>query len=327
MNIESKVESFVEAKDDLEMEEARELFNEQLKDVKENSTDAVGDRTIQSTAFVQFRSKYNEDQAIDADAETVDIIAIGHSGIQEWKNGDTLLAYGIANPEDEPANKGVFIIDGEDAPLGEIKEQFEPFNALEGNFSVSVSSEVSDLYVCNSTDETEVMSSEIDMTEGERHEWVNENHVTDRATLVDVTDHISQTNSQGYTAEFGGDIKRMQATVVDFYIPDDWSYGVLTLQDESVVDPVEELDEEVIGDDAENTRTPGLTGWIDPETITFGEYSVMDFYGTIARNDNGELKMNVFGAYPIMPTEPDFSDVGSGGGDGGVDDSAEEMSI
>jgi len=53
----------------------------------------------------------------------------------------------------------------------------------------------------------------------------------------------------------------------------------------------------------------------------------MDFYGTIARNDNGELKMNVFGAYPIMPTEPDFSDVGSGGGDGGVDDSAEEMSI
>lgn len=327
MDIETRLDDFADSHE-IDYEEAKEQYDEQLEDVQERATDAISDEKIEQMAFTQFRAEFNKGQSVsEGDAETVDIIALGHGGIQEWNSGDTLLAYGIANPEDDPANKAVFIIDGEDAYLEDTKDKFEPFQALEGNFSVTVSSDVSDLYVCNSTSETEVMESEMDMSEEDRHEWVNENHVTDRATLDDVANHLSMTNDEGYTAEFGGDLKRMQATIVSWYIPDDWSFGVMTLQDESVVDPLEELDEEVIGDDADNTRTPGLTAWADPDIMEYGEYSVCDFYGTLSRDKNGQITFNTFGIRPIMPTELDASDIGGSGGDESVDTSAEETSI
>lgn len=323
-----RLEQFVEGRE-IEYEEAEEMYEEELEDVQERATDAIGEEQIQNMAFTQFRGKFNKSQSVERDTEEIDIISLGHSGIQQWKSGDTLLAYGIVNRGSEPANKAVFIIDGEDVNLEEVKNKFTPMNALEGNFSVNTSDMVSDLYVCNSASDTEVLESDMDMDREERHQWVNDNHIVGDVELANITDHISMTNDQGYTADWGGDLRRLQGTVIDWFIPDDFSFGVMTVQDSSIVDPLEELDEEVIGDDADNSRNPGLTMWCDPSHMDYGEFSVCDFYGTIQRDDNGQITFNCVGIVPIMPNPIDLSQVGGGssGSDEDYDSATEETSI
>lgn len=324
-DIEQNLKTFVEDKDDVTFEEAKELYQEQLDDIKDRAGDGVDDANLESMAFTQFRGEFNKQNSVPSqDAEEVEIMAIGHDGIQQWSQNDVLLGYGIANPDNGPANKAVFIIEEGDVNLEEAKDKFYPYNSLKGNFSVSEASNVTEAYVCNSTSNSEIVNEPMEMSESERQEWINENHITDRATLKDITDSMSKSNDQGFADDFGTDIKRMQATIVSWYIPGDWSFGVMTLQDESVVNPAEELEAEVIGE--EDNRQPGLTAWCDPESMEYGEFSVCDFYGTVTRGNDGQVMFNVFGMYPVLPNEIDLSRVG-GNDDSGSNDGAEETSI
>ena len=301
---------------------AKEQYEDELESLKERTNGDVSDDkldALKTHAVRLVKSAANEGARVGGDVQKVDVVAIGHAGVQQWSDGeggkkDVLLAYGVVKPQDKPMGLGVFINDettGVD--IGNVRGKFETLNELEAYYSVGESDDLANTYILNSEEETRIdVKDEEEMADEDARRSLLHQH-TDEAKLENVKDYLSAMDSDGRTVAFGGDVKRMNATVVDAVSLDNAS--IYTVLDDSVIDP-EELDDDVRDDRA---QTPGMTAWCPEDFMKYGTNSQVEVYGSITTMDDGQVCMNICGIVPLITFEME-DDSGSGGGNVDVSD-------
>lgn len=307
--IETQLEELV-SDTDHDVKWAWEKYREK-QDKISSVAEGLSDEAIQQHAIRSVKSDlYQGSRTSYGETVEVDILSVGHGGVRQWQdrdNGgekDVLIAYGIVNPgpdedgNDRPYGIGVFVCDETDGvDIGNLRDAFgETLNNLKGYFTVQESDELPNTYVLNSSDKTRVESVETDMSQEEKRDFLHQ-FVEEEANIATIHQHLSATNEEGYSAEFGADIKRMEATVIDYHKGD--GFNTYTLLDDSVVDP-DELGADIVSDRA---RSPGLTAWVPDEFHQWGENSLLEVYGSIRRNEDGQISMNVCGVIPLIPLE------------------------
>ena len=305
-----------------DLEWAKEKYEEKLEGLKERTNGDVSDDkldALKTHAVRLVKSAANEGARVGGSVEKVDVVAIGHAGIQEWSDGeggkkDVLVSYGVVKPQDQPMGLGVFINDettGVD--IGNVRAKFETLNELEAYYSVGESDDLANTYILNSEEETRIDTvPEEDMADEDARRGLLQQH-TDEAKLENVKDYLSAMDRDGRTKAFGGDVKRMNATVVDAVSLDNAS--IYTVLDDSVIDP-EELDDDVRDDRA---QTPGMTAWCPDDFMKYGTNSQVEIYGSITTMDDGQVCMNICGIVPLITFEMEDDD-GNSGGDVDVSD-------
>lgn len=292
-----------------DLEWAWDSYNEKLDKVESMASDGMVEAMIQKRAVKMVRSAAHRSTRVSRSVDEVDVLAIGHSGIQRWNDNDNggkkdvVIAYGIVKPgpdedgNDRPMGMGVFVCDEtRGADIGNITEAFHTLNNLKGWFSVSESDELPNTYVLNSTDRTRVEVQDDGKPDDEKREFIHQ-FVEEEAKIDSIHNYLSRTNDSGFAAEFGGDVKRIVADIVDYNRGDGWN--TYTLLDDSVVDPTE-LGEDVV---SENARSPGLTAWVPDDYMLYAPDSQCEFYGTITIGDEGQVSMNVCGVVPLWPID------------------------
>jgi len=330
---------------------AKEQYEDELESLKQRTNGDVSDDkldALKTHAVRLVKSAANEGARVGGEVQKVDVVAIGHAGVQKWSDGDggkkdVLLAYGVVKPQDKPMGLGVFINDettGVD--IGNVRGKFETLNELEAYYSVGESDDLANTYILNSEEETRIdVKDESEMADEDARRNLLHQH-TDEAKLESVKDYLSAMDSEGRTVAFGGDVKRMNATVVDAVSLDNAS--IYTVLDDSVIDP-EELDDDVrddraqtnasiytvlddsvidpeeLDDDVRDDRaqTPGMTAWCPEDFMRYGTNSQVEVYGSITTMDDGQVCMNICGIVPLITFEME-DDSGSGGGNVDVSD-------
>lgn len=321
--IESELQSLIEGTDH-DLSWAWETYRTKYEET-EGVAEGLPEEQIQQHALRSVKSDmYKGSRTSFGETAEMNILTIGHGGVRQWNdrdNGgkkDVLIAYGAVAPgKDEDGNErpmgiGVFICDETDGvDLGNIRSAFSTtLNNLTGYFTVQESDELkvggdTPVYTCNSSDKTRVEEAESDKSREEKREFLHQ-FVSEEASIANIHNHISATNEDGYPAEFGADVKRMNATVIDWNKGD--GFNTYTLLDDSVVDP-DELGEDIVNDHA---RSPGLTAWCPDEFHQYGTNSQLEVYGSIRRGDDGQISMNICGVVPLIPMDMDTSDADSG---------------
>lgn len=312
--IESKLAELIEDTDN-DLKWAWNTFREKKSEI-EKVAEGLDEEMVQQRAIWGVKADLLKGSRTSyGETVGVDILTVGHGGVREWNdrdNGgkkDVLIAYGIVNPgpdedgNDRPYGIGVFICDETDGvDIGNLRSAFgKTLNNLKGYFTVQESDELPNTYVLNSSDKTRVEEVETDMSDEEKREFLHQ-FIEEEAAIANIHQHLSAMNSDGFPAEFGADLKRMEATVIDFHKGD--GFNTYTLLDDSVVDP-DELGADIVSDRA---RSPGLTAWVPDEFHQWGENSLLEVYGTISRNDDGQINMNVSGVIPIIPLEMEIEE-------------------
>lgn len=312
--IESELETIVEGTDK-DLSWAWETYYDKLEKAKE-AANGLSEETLQEHALQTTKNDiYQGSRTSFGETKDINILSIGHGGVRRWNdrdNGgekDVLISYGVVQPgkdedgNDLPMGVGVFICDETDGvDIGNLRSAFgETLANLTGYFTVQKSEELTiggdtPVYVCNSSDKTRVEPEGSEMDQQEKREFLH-NYISEEATIANIHQHLSATNDDGYPAEFGADIKRMNATVIDFHKGD--GFNTYTLLDDSVVDP-DELGADIVSDQA---RSPGLTAWVPDEFHQWGVNSQLEVYGTLSRNDDGQITINVCGVIPLIPME------------------------
>lgn len=333
MPIEDKISAVADTYG-VEQSEVKEIFEEKLAAQKESTEDDVDDSTLEMGALVRTKGELREDDATSGssssgsgESKEVSIVSLGYNdmGKHTWGNDETYLyGYGVAKPDEEDAHPGVFLL--QEANVGDldaVMDKFSALNSLSGEFTVS-SRDIGDgRYVFNTTPDTDVREKDANMSFEERRDWVANEHLPD-VGLDSLADSLSNTNSDGYTTDFGVDMKRFRGSIVDATIDSDGQWGVYTVQDDTVVD-LSELDDDIQG----QARKPGVSIWCNPERMDYGEHSIVDFYGTIERGDNGQITMSASSVVPILSNEIDLAEATLNNGSGGSssDTEAREQSI
>jgi hypothetical protein len=299
--IEQRLTDFVEDTNK-DLEWAWETYHEKMESAKERANGGVSEENLASAALQSVRGELVQGSRSGGPVEEVDILSIGHSGIQAWNDGDggekdVLVAYGVVNPDDDPAGIGVMICDSSDGvDVHNLAGMFGTLDSLKGWFQIEESDELTGVYTLRSSEDTRVEEDTSDMSAEDKRAFLH-NFIEDDVKISNIAEYLSVTNSDGYAAEFGADLKRMTCTVVDWYKGDD--FNTYTVLDESVVDHSE------LGDDvvSEQGRTPGLTVWCPDEFFEYGNDSQLEIYGTITRSDDGQIAMNAKGIFPLIPFE------------------------
>lgn len=312
--IESELEGIVEGTDK-DLSWAWDTYREKLKET-ERVAEGLPEEAMQKHALRSVKGDiYKGSRTSFGETKEVNILTIGHGGVRRWTdrdNGgekDVLISYGVVQPgqdedgNDLPMGVGVFINDETDGvDIGNLRDAFgETLNNLTGFYTVQESEELTiggdtPVYVCNSSDKTRVEEAESDMSREEKREFLHQ-YISEEANIANIHQHLSATNDDGYPAEFGADIKRMNATVIDFHKGD--GFNTYTLLDDSVVDP-DELGADIVSDQA---RSPGLTAWVPDEFHKWGVNSQLEVYGSLRRSDDGQISMNICGVIPLIPME------------------------
>lgn len=315
----NRLQEIVASANGKDMEWAESTYEQKLSEIQEKSADGVDESALRDHAVRMVRSEIVSNSRMGGEVQECNILAIGHGGYQTWSgdNGDkrVLLSYGVVQPPDEPAGIGVFINDettGVD--LENVRKEFQTLNNLTGWYSVGESDELRNTYILNSTDRTKVESEESEMSREDKRDFLHQ--FTEEARISNIRESMSKRDENGRTVNFGADIKRLNATVVDW--SDNENSNAYTLLDDSVVDASE------LGDDivSERARTPGLTAWCPDDFLQWGVNSQLEVYGAISTMSSGQIVMNVYGVVPLIPMDMDYSDAG------GADDSkVDEQSI
>lgn len=321
-----------------EMKDLKERYQSKLQQAQENAEEDLDEDTVKSFAVRMVRSEImRQDRTSGAQGEVEEIptLALGHGGTRRWgrnnpntQERDVLFAYGIVNPhgEDDDVGIGVFIFDETDGiNFEDTKAKFRPLNELktwatleEGDIKATGDPDPTPVYVCWSSDKTKVEEGDFDdlpdTKEGKRK--VINNQIEDEATLEDLGNHLSVSDSDDFSHE--GDLKRISGYVVDHYQGTSKNgnpFGIYNILDDTVVDP-NDLREEITGGD---DRNAGLTAWTQPDLMEYGNDSQCDFYGTITREESGDnkgqIQMNVVGIVPYisMPIDDDYGNDDDGG--------------
>lgn len=319
MNVEAE-EKLKSLTEEFRVEESDilEMYELALEEVEERALVELPEEQKREYAFSIVRSDLIESSARGG-GEEVDVLAIGHDTIQQWVDQDdpdydpnkdrdenpqkdVLLANGILETDDG-LGVGIFILDETDGvDLGKAKEAFSPLSAFRGTFSYSESENLQRGYVANSTADTEFFIEEAENIPDDRQERLGIIHkFVDEVSLTNILEGLSLTTEgnagQQWAADFGIDIKRIEASVVDYYVSED-DTSSYTLLDDSVASGSELQGTPVASD---RQRTTGLTAWTPTEFMEYGNGSRCEFYGTITQDDEGRVVMNVRGVVPLMP--------------------------
>lgn len=312
----------------VEKDKARQRFMEVLEDVREKVGDSLPNERVYNTAVRSFNS--NTISELASGGTEVEIVGVGQSGFQPWsvrdsdgnlvdENGnivdnkddaakkDVLVGFGIIPREGVKGGKApcVFVMDEtDDIDIDHFATLFEPGSALKGRFRVNESDDFSGYFTAFSSTHTDVSEVEepenIPDTFEERMEWVRDE--ADDAEIANITDSLSATNSDGYTAEFGIDFKRIDGDIVNYYKDDSGGTHIYTILDESVMDGDEEAltAAEVMDEDSEG-QTPGLTCWANENVMKYAEGTVGEFFGSLRTDDDGRVVMDLYGIHPVFP--------------------------
>lgn len=322
-------------------DDAVEAFEDALTTVEERLMEDLSDEDKERRALQFLKATQIEaDRTTYGESMELNICAIGARQMQ-WNDGnggkkDMVLAYGIIHAPGRrlPAEEGdngpevglaVFILDstkGIDPADAMAKFNTSP-SALAGTFSVSRSSDLASI-TSEGTTETDLFRVEasskttIEEADPEAMDLPSSRDEMNQilrsripeATLAGAVNDISKVISSydpetGYAHEFGGDLRRINASIVDHYSADDGSWGRYTVIDDTVME--DELEDTALM--GENQQTPGLTAWADPQYhINYGRKSQVDLYCYIETTDDGQVQANVVGIVPILPMPLDGGD-------------------
>lgn len=320
-----------------DLTEVSELFEEKMSESLDSfvgDIDDLEDYGLDKTQFTNaavksVESEYNAQQRMGGGGEEVEILAYGNGGIRRWNDRDhpdfiefdvspytnyeewnddmpkkqVLMGYGVANVlgSDEPPAKASVIIDETNGlDVHEWKDLFINLNTFTATLNVQDTETLSEGYVLWSTEDTDYERSVSEIPDDDKSKRGILNKKAELVKLTNITNSLSLTNEDGYAADRGLDIKRVRGMVFDAYKDTEAEnpFAVYTLHDDSHGD-VSDLEGTVLGEEDEN-RSAGLTCWVSPEMMEFGQGSFCDFYGTVQRNERGEYSMNCYGISPII---------------------------
>lgn len=325
--LESLAEDF-----EVEFEVIEAKYEENLEEVQ-SSTSGLSDEKMESIALRFTRSSEVADNRMPT--EEIEVLTIGHGGIRNWNkyddNGnvvgehDVLVAYGLVEKEEQPHVSVILFDEEDDIEIPFVYDVFsEMGNIVTGEFSVS-ESDIERHLVLNSSSATEISVQE----PPNRDAMVSEiRNVIPEFKIENIADNMSATevsdNGDEYPVDFGVDLKMIEADIYDAYKSSD--FGIYTLRDETVFDD-EDIADSPIYD--EESRTPGLTCWTDPEMMEYGNGSVCEFFGTVTQDDDGQIQMNAVAVNPIFAQDFDgtVDTTGSSDSDEEVETDADRMEI
>lgn len=301
---------------DSDFEEAKESFEEKLEEIRSNSQ-GLSEEKMQNLAFRSVRTDILKNDRVPT--TLVEIATVGGS-VRSWNEydddgnvvgeRDVFVGKGLVDtdPDDEEEGRSEFlatIIAGEeDVEPTEFYNGFsEVGNVVRGRFSVS-ESDVGNFRVLNARDETEIEVIE----PPERQDVIDKiNEYVDEVSIDELGDkqNLSATerndNGDLFPADFGVDIRRMEADVFDGYKNPSEGNGAYTVRDDTVFDEEDVKDSAVFNpDEANENQTPGMTVYADPSDMEYGTGTTCVFYGVLRqREDTGEVLMEADALYPV----------------------------
>jgi len=292
----------------VDLDVVRETFKEKHEDV-EDQVSGLGDDRVEQLALRATKTSVLSSNRVATEA--VELLTIGGS-VRDWTQGDTFVGKALVdqnpNAGGGATNLATVIVDESDVEIAEVYDAFDEVgNVVVGEFSVS-DAEVGDFLVLNSESDTEIEVNRPDNKE----ELIDEiRNVVPETTIANIADDMSA-RSRGddgelYPCSFGVDVRRIEGNVFDAYKDGDAGFGIYTIRDDTVFDEedIRNSDVHSPSDNDNENAVPGLTCWIDPEKMTFGSESIVEFYGVVQENDDGQVKMNVDGMIPIYETDYD----------------------
>lgn len=316
--LEQKVQNVVEDSS-FNREEVDRRVEEKYEEYKERQVSAMDDADIRRAAVNSVTNNLLNISTESVQYEELPILTMGYEYREAeyfYTAEDALVAFGVVNPEDDPAGFATFTIESEHGlDLGYVSDLFEPLNPVIGDvdrrrvgafdgepnfkkggfrtYQISTGSESTFRQVTDDTDFGKLPTDRED-----KRDLINQNFVTeeDHVTIQNYPEHVTAKNNSGYPLANGIDVKRMRGEVVDVYSDNETGFGVMTLVDGTVYDE-SDISEELLND---QMRTPGLQVFMDPSLLQYGEGSQLDVYGTVVQNDDGQFRMNGFGSIPLI---------------------------
>jgi hypothetical protein len=304
---------------DLSVQELEPALNAKIERVEELAMEEMDHEQKVDTAVSMLSSEDLREKRVGQSGEPMDlsILSIGHRGVWEdfgKEDVDTVFAHAIIHGPigadgQEKAAKAVLMHPKTEMDLLEVQNKFHSLNELQATYEVEEAWELDGFYRCYATDQTNLVETDIEDLPDSRDE---KNDLLRRmfpdTTLADLAEGSQGLSAydpdSGFTHDFGADIKRFRGSVVDWYVPDDRSWGRMTLMDDSVIP--EDLEDTRIVDDSGNNNVPGLTVFAEPDYhIQYGNQSVLDVYGVVEVNNDGQIQMSAAGVVPIVPMEMD----------------------
>lgn len=311
--------------DDVEFRElASDKYGDRLENLSEDEVDSLeqtflekyekfGDEKLALTSAI---GSYNFEQN-KGDSEEVLIYAVGFEMAENFQGG-TLLCYGVLDDGDRSGRIVALAKRDEiDQSIDDLKEMWsDAFAPIRATLDIR-STDIDTTFVGEiATMGKKVFErdDEVEKSLEERRRFVNDHvptteirHISDELTTL-------QTDSD-FAAEFGVDFKRLEyATVLESNIGKSARY---ILQDDSFLE-ASELTPEVRGEDNE----VGLEAWANLDIMTVETESIADVYGTITPNQEGMLRMSVYGydGHYINDADIDPVDDSQSGASGGSSD-------
>jgi hypothetical protein len=290
--------------DEKDIEDVQETFKKKYDEISER-TEGVNEERIEEFAVRQTRTQLMNANRVPSDH--VEILTIG-GDIRDTNNGDMFFGSGLVdeNPNEDNSNTklcSVRIFDSELA--SEIYTAFsEVGNVVSGEFNVS-EGDLTDHAEVSDVDETSIEVTRLDDKSAVVSEIRSKVPEVNIATIADNLSAESR-GEDGNMYVVGSDLRRIEADVYDAYKNPDEGYGMYTVGDDTVFDEADFAESDVFNPDESNENaTPGMTCFCDPNQMEYGSESVIEFYGTLTTNENGEVTMNVDGMIPILPTDFD----------------------
>lgn len=315
------LEDFIERTgQDISPSEAEPALREKIEKIEENAMEEMDDERKVDTAIAMMSGEDLREKRVGSSGEPMelDILSIGHRGVwNDWGSDDvdTVMSHAIIHGPlgeggQEKAAKAILFNGKDEMDLMDVQDKFHALNELSATYEVEEAWNVDGIYRCYATDQTELTETDIpDLPDGRDAKNDLLRRMFPDVELADLAEGMQGLSSfdpeSGYTNDFGADIKRFRGTVVDYYIPDDRRFGLYTLMDDSVV-PEDIEDTRIVDDGGNSNSVPGLTVWAEPDYhIRYGNQSVLDVYGVISTNNDGQVTMDAAGVVPIVPMEMD----------------------
>lgn len=299
------------------MEWAREAYDEKKDEVQSTALEDFNEQELHDHTIAKIRSdRIYEDRMAGGSGVNMEleILSIGQSGVMDdWGEDDDTVVYSygfIYGPLGEDgsgkAARAVFVNNKEkaDMDLLEVQRKFYAGNTMTAEYSVDESESLNGVYECFSVPATDLEEGELDHLPVERQKKVDIlRQATPEASLATLEDDLTKTDPEsGFNYSYGADLRRLEASVVHYYMADDNSWGKYTVIDDSVTE------DDIVGTDIvnDNANVPGLTVWAEPDYhMEYGRQTRADFYGTIEYDEEKGYFMNLVGIVPIIPTEMD----------------------
>lgn len=301
----------------LNVEDVLPALDDKLDTVEERTMEELDEQTKVDYALGMMNAEAIRKERTGVSGEPMDleILSIGARG-GVWDGHPatgkpTVTAHGvirgpIGEDGETKAGKAIFLLTQDDLNLTDAQTKFHALNELKGRFEVESAWNLDGFYRVYSSDDTTLTEEEIDELptgRSAKNDLLRKMFPGfDLADLAEDQKGLSATNEDGYTLDWGADIKRFQGTVQDYYINDDRTWGVYTLKDDSMT--ADDIEQSMLM--GENQQMPGLSVHCEPDYhMNVGKESVVDVYGVTEVNDDGQIIMRAAGVVPIIPTDMD----------------------